>query len=709
MRPSNGEMMLIATVLTILFAGLMVFGVRAVARYMKVTFAIVWIGMAIWLVLMLVGSHGTFVSNWNHSSGSTYNGDPRQGPVAGLPRRRQPRARRHPGGDGLLLPGLHRAFSGPATSPARSRTHGARRSPRSSAAWRPPRSSTWSPPLLVYKYYGYKFFGSIVYLGLGGGSSHYTLAFSPYLPSMVKFLPGGQVLGVIVVLCFLLAIFWWTPTGFLLGTRNLFAWSFDRLAPARVTEVSDRFHTPVVATVVVALVVELLNYLNIYQGLGAFLLNVLVIMGLAFIVVSIAAGTVPYRRAAMHADAPGWARARVLGVPVITLVSLVSGLSWAFVIYAALHTGFGGKLGWGPMIKVFVAPIIAIVWYLGVSAVPAQPGNLAHQHVPGDPARVSSRRCDEFTVYYASDIHGSDRLWRKFVNAGKFYDADVLVMGGDITGKAVVPIDPDQRRAACARADRRRVAPGEELESLETQIRNRGFYPYVTTEDELAAAHGDEQAIAELFRRAMADSVRALAEARRGAARRHRDPAVHDARQRRRAGAAGGSGRVAAGRRLRGHRGGARRPDPDAVVRDRQPDALELAARAARGAAGRASRAAGGAARRTRRAASSTFTCRRRGRRLDQAPELDATLKPVVRGGSVAMISAGSQAVRELIERYQPLVALHGHIHESRGDDQDRTHRLHQPRQRVRRGRAARRPDGAGPQEGLRNHQLVSG
>ena len=45
-----------------------------------------------------------------------------------------------------------------------------------------------------------------------------------------------------------------------------------------------------------------------------------------------------------------------------------------------------------------------------------------------------------FTLYYASDIHGSDRLWRKFVNAGAFYQADVLVMGGDITGKAVVPI-----------------------------------------------------------------------------------------------------------------------------------------------------------------------------------------------------------------------------------------------------------------------------
>jgi len=45
-----------------------------------------------------------------------------------------------------------------------------------------------------------------------------------------------------------------------------------------------------------------------------------------------------------------------------------------------------------------------------------------------------------FTVYYASDIHGSDRLWRKFVNAGPFYGADVLVMGGDLAGKAVLPI-----------------------------------------------------------------------------------------------------------------------------------------------------------------------------------------------------------------------------------------------------------------------------
>ena len=114
-----------------------------------------------------------------------------------------------------------------------------------------------------------------------------------------------------------------------------------------------------------------------------------------------------------------------------------------------------------------------------------------------------------FTVYYASDIHGADRLWRKFINAGKFYDADVLVMGGDITGKAVVPIIRANGSLRVPELIGDRVAPAEELESLETQIRNRGFYPYVTTEDELAATHGDPQAVTDLFGRAMAQSVRA--------------------------------------------------------------------------------------------------------------------------------------------------------------------------------------------------------
>ena len=43
------------------------------------------------------------------------------------------------------------------------------------------------------------------------------------------------------------------------------------------------------------------------------------------------------------------------------------------------------------------------------------------------------------TLFFATDVHGSDICWSKFLNAGKFYGADKMILGGDMTGKAVVP------------------------------------------------------------------------------------------------------------------------------------------------------------------------------------------------------------------------------------------------------------------------------
>ena len=43
-------------------------------------------------------------------------------------------------------------------------------------------------------------------------------------------------------------------------------------------------------------------------------------------------------------------------------------------------------------------------------------------------------------LFFATDIHGSERTYRKFINAGKFYEANVIVMGGDISGKLMIPI-----------------------------------------------------------------------------------------------------------------------------------------------------------------------------------------------------------------------------------------------------------------------------
>jgi uncharacterized protein len=53
---------------------------------------------------------------------------------------------------------------------------------------------------------------------------------------------------------------------------------------------------------------------------------------------------------------------------------------------------------------------------------------------------------------------------------------------------------------------------------------------------------------------------------------------------------------------------------------------------------------------------------------LDTAPLLDENLRPTVSAGDVLRGPVGSTAVRRLIENYQPLLAVHGHIHESGGE-----------------------------------------
>lgn len=313
-----------------------------------------------------------------------------------------------------------------------------------------------------------------------------------------------------------------------------------------------------------------------------------------------------------------------------------------------------------------------------------------------------------FTVYYASDIHGSDRLWRKFINAGKFYGADVLVMGGDVTGKAVVPMIRHNGGLRVPELIGDRVAPLEEQEQLETVIRNRGFYPYLTTEEELAAAHGDDRVVAQMFERAMADSLRRwleLAEERLdGTGIRlfvmlgnDDEPALADVLEESPLHVACEDVSVELGEQIEMLSCGYANPTPWNSPREMpEPDlATHFESLVAQ----------------LKDPGRSVFNLHvpPKGTALDQAPELDETLKPVVRGGAVAMTSAGSQAARELIERYQPLVALHGHIHESRGMTKIGRTVCINPGSEYGEGVLHGALLVLDRKKGLRNHQLVSG
>ena len=104
-------------------------------------------------------------------------------------------------------------------------------------------------------------------------------------------------------------------------------------------------------------------------------------------------------------------------------------------------------------------------------------------------------------LFFATDLHGSERTYRKFINAGKFYDVDILVMGGDITGKLLIPIIKEKNGHYRATVQGRveQITTQEELDDLTNRLGVLGFYHKVMDEDEFQALSADETAVNGLF------------------------------------------------------------------------------------------------------------------------------------------------------------------------------------------------------------------
>jgi basic amino acid/polyamine antiporter, APA family len=115
--------------------------------------------------------------------------------------------------------------------------------------------------IAIYHYYGQDFIGALATNGLAFPNAN--LPFPAVMPALGLFVTTNPVIHMIIALTFLAAIFWIQPPAVLIGTRNLFAWSFDRVLPGKLSEVNDRLHSPVIATIIVAVVIELFTYIAI--------------------------------------------------------------------------------------------------------------------------------------------------------------------------------------------------------------------------------------------------------------------------------------------------------------------------------------------------------------------------------------------------------------------------------------------------------------
>jgi Icc-related predicted phosphoesterase len=268
-------------------------------------------------------------------------------------------------------------------------------------------------------------------------------------------------------------------------------------------------------------------------------------------------------------------------------------------------------------------------------------------------------------VYYASDIHGSEVLWRKFLNAAEAYRTEVLIMGGDVTGKVVVPFVEDPGGVRVELFGEQHVLTGAAVDEMADRVRANGMYPHrMSPEDVSRVATLDEQAKEEWFAdvmRATFDQWLALADERLGDGARcfvmpgNDDPHGVDA-------AIEDAVKVEA--------------CDDRVVRfddysmvslgysnrtpfdsPRELDEDELFARIA---------ALAGQVDDLGRCIFNLHVPPFDSS-LDTAAALNDELEVVMSGSAPKMVPVGSTAVREAIEQFQPLLSLHGHVHESPG------------------------------------------
>ena len=276
-------------------------------------------------------------------------------------------------------------------------------------------------------------------------------------------------------------------------------------------------------------------------------------------------------------------------------------------------------------------------------------------------------RDPDMRVYFATDIHGSETCWRKFLNSGKHYEANVMVLGGDMTGKALVPIVQDGKDHwhATLLENRREFESEDEVKEFENSVMRRGYYPFRTDPDQMSELTESEELRNELFHKEMLGTVerwmRMADEKLIGTGidcfvspgnddQFEVDEIIAGAKRVRLA-----EGKVVEFGDFQMVSTGWSNRTPWDTYREEDEDDL---------------------AERLRKMTSQVttppektiynFHCPPYGTGLDDAPEIDENMRP--KHGGRSLIPVGSKAVREAIEEGQPTLSLHGHIHEAKGN-----------------------------------------
>ena len=270
-------------------------------------------------------------------------------------------------------------------------------------------------------------------------------------------------------------------------------------------------------------------------------------------------------------------------------------------------------------------------------------------------------------IFFTTDVHGSDRCFRKFLNAAKVYKADALILGGDITGKVLLPIvERSDGKFEVSLFGKQQVIGPEKVPETRKAIQDAGQYSFLTSKSELAEIQSDKAKEEKVFDDAMVAVLQSwvdLAQNRlRGSAVKcYISPGNDDK-------LAIDSALVSSGPVLN--------PEDRVVELDGGYEMITL------GVAnptpwksprevdeGKLGDMIEALALQVKRPETAVYNLHVPpiDTELDKAPAVSHDFNYVKEGLGIKFIHVGSSAVRKSIEKHAPMLGLHGHIHESKG------------------------------------------
>ncbi len=215
---------------------------------------------------------------------------------------------------------------------------------------------------LADRTFGSDFLGSATTLS-NAGSSDYPFASPSSFFLYVSLLAHSSVVQVILMVCSIAALVSTLPVGFLIVTRSMFAWSFDRVVPTKVSDVHPRTHSPLVANAIVLVVgVAFLVFLVYGQAWVTQLLYTLAIgQAYSFIVIAIAGIVFPWRQPELYKASP--IRWSVFGVPAFSIFALAAAVVYGLVLYLLLtNNALGANAPAGLRATYVIGAVAILIW-----------------------------------------------------------------------------------------------------------------------------------------------------------------------------------------------------------------------------------------------------------------------------------------------------------------------------------------------------------